>query len=55
MEPVEIEKRVAELIKEAEQQEKLSRAASKTASELAMMAADLRRRARLLKLKLPGK
>jgi len=51
MDPPELQRRVAELIKEAERQEALSREASKTSAELALMAADLRRQARLLKTK----
>ena len=55
MESIEIQQRVAELLKEAEKQEKLSKEASRVSTELALMAADLRRRARLLKTKPPAK
>jgi hypothetical protein len=55
MESPDLQRRIAELVKEAEKQEKLSREASKTSAELALMAADLRRQARLLKLKPPAK
>ena len=51
MESLDLQRRVAELVKEAEKYEKLSREASKTSAELALMAAELRRRARLLKTK----
>jgi hypothetical protein len=42
-------------LKEAEKQEKLSKEASKVSAELALVAADLRRQARLLKTKSPVK
>jgi len=51
MESLDLQRRAAELIKEAEKHEKLSREASKTSAELALMAAELRRQARLLKTK----
>jgi hypothetical protein len=55
MESLEIQRRVAELIQQAEKKEALSRDASKLSAELALMAADLRRQARLLKTKAPPK
>jgi uncharacterized coiled-coil protein SlyX len=55
MESPELQRRITELIREAEKQEKLSKEASKTSVELALMAADLRRQARLLKTKPPAK
>lgn len=53
MESLEVQRRVAELIKEAEKQEALSKDASKLSAELALVAANLRRQARLLKTKAP--
>ena len=55
MESLEVQRRVAELIQQAEKKEALSRDASKLSAELALMAADLRRQARLLKTKAPPK
>jgi hypothetical protein len=55
MDSPDLQRRIADLIREAEKQEKLSREASKTSAELALMAADLRRQARLLKTKPPAK
>jgi hypothetical protein len=53
MESLEVQRRIAELVKEAEKKEALSREASKTSVELALAAADLRRQVRLLKTKAP--
>ena len=55
MDSLNISQRIAELLKEAEKQEKLSKEASKVSAELALVAADLRRQARLLKTKSPVK
>jgi hypothetical protein len=55
MDSPDLQRHIAELIREAEKQEKLSREASKTSAELALMAADLRRQARLLKTRAPAK
>jgi len=55
MDSLNISQRIAELLKEAEKQEKLSKEASKVSGELALVAADLRRQARLLKTKSPVK
>ena len=46
---------MAELIKEAEKKEALSKDASRISAELALMAAELRRQVRLIKTKAPAK
>ena len=46
---LEVNRRIQEMIKEAEEYEKLSREASKKSAELALLAAELRRKVRILK------
>jgi len=45
---LEVNRRLQEMIKEAEEYEKLSREASKKSAELALLAAELRRKVRIL-------